>query len=182
MLHRLILDPQTDPNSALTWTSLTLALTLIPSRTQPQSTILSGLTVTYMTDTGRDPDAGAHGALRSTLGSQNCVRTQALEVAADLSTAVVSTNNLQQALQYRGLNATDTQLLYSSGGAGGSQSGSAEQKYSTLVSLILAGPLRPCTQTVMHHCICVALMFVLKRSPWNTGLHRILKKPGSPGT
>ena len=46
------------------------------------------------------------------------VRTQALQVANDLSTAVVSTNNLQQALQYRGLNATDTQLLYSSGGAG----------------------------------------------------------------
>ncbi len=44
---------------------------------------------------------------------------QALEVASDLSTAVVSTSNLQQALQYRGLNATDTQLLYSSGGAGG---------------------------------------------------------------
>jgi hypothetical protein len=43
---------------------------------------------------------------------------QALQVAGELSQAVASTNNLQQALEIRGLNVTDTQLLYSSGGTG----------------------------------------------------------------
>ena len=43
---------------------------------------------------------------------------QEVQVATQLSQVVASTNTLQQALLYRGLNVTDTQLLYSSGETG----------------------------------------------------------------